>query len=42
MDEEILEEVLNEVMVCKTCNWSVSKLENRNCHEDVVTKLVLS
>ena len=28
-------------MVCKACNGSVSILKNRNCHEDLGTKLVL-
>ena len=41
MDAEILEKALNEIMVCKTCNGSVSVMENRNCHEVFGTKLVL-
>ena len=41
MDAEILEKVLNEIMVCKTCNGSVSIIKNRNCHECLGAKLVL-
>ena len=41
MDVEILEKALNEIMVCKTFNGSVSILKNRNCYEGLGTKLVL-
>ena len=41
MDAEILEKIFNEIMVCKICNGSVSILVNRNCHENLRTKLVL-
>ena len=41
MDAETVGKALNEIMVYKTCNGSVSILENRNCHEGLVTKLVL-
>ena len=40
MDAEIIEKALNEIMVCKTCNRSVSILENKNCHEGLGIKLV--
>ena len=41
MGAEILEKALNEIMVCKTCNGSVSVPENRSYHEGLGTKLVL-
>ena len=41
MDAEILGKSLNEIMVCATCNGSVSIMENRNSHEGLSTKLVL-
>ena len=41
MDAEILEKALNEIMVSKTCNGSVSMQENRNSCEGLGTKQVL-
>ena len=41
MDAEILEKTLNEIMLCKTCDGSVSILEMRNCHEGLGAKLVM-
>ena len=40
-DEEILVKAHSQIILCKTCNGSVSILENRNCHEVLCTKLVL-
>ena len=41
MEEEILVKALSEIILCKTCNGSVSILEKINCHEGLGTKLVL-
>ena len=41
MNGEILKKALNETMVCKTRNGSVSILTKKNCHEWLSTKLVL-
>ena len=41
MDAEILAKTLNEIMIYKTCNGSVSILESRNCHGNLDSKLEL-
>ena len=40
MDIALLEKGINEMLSCKSCNSSISILENKNCREGLGTKLV--